>query len=157
MDGVWIVFLAGSMLSFSLMMFLYFKVVRRRGQRSQPNQEPPIAPANKRFLDFLRAEAVSRVTDNIASVLAQQNKSAVSHVRSGSERVASAQLVESRRTLQSLFSSEVVAAYDKVIVALDSGGSSAGDARKYFGEFKIKMKSYLEGHAGVREDVPATG
>lgn len=143
MDEVWIVFLAGSVLSFSLMMYVYFRIFLKRGTKPKLSRpEAQLAPANRRFLDFLRAEAMARVNDNIASVMAQQGKVAP-------ERGAAAQLVESRQTLQSLFSGEVVAAYDKVVAALDGKSAAGGDARKLFAEFKAKMKGYLESHGAI--------
>lgn len=145
MDETWIVFLAGSSLSFALMMYVYLRVVLRR--RAKPRAGRPtdnVDPANRRFLDFLRAEAVSRVNDHLSNVLAQQGKASAERRQRGLESATAAKLVESRRTLQSLFSNEVVSAYDKVVVALDGRDTSLPEAMRLLSEFKAKLAAHLE-------------
>ena len=145
MDETWIVFLAGTILSFALMMMLYFRIVLARGaKRGSVRRDSRRSPANRHFLDFLREEAIARVNDNLASVVAQQGRVTGAHAKREVEESVAARLSESRRTLQSLFSSEVVAAYDKVVAALDGRQPAASDALRLVTEFKEKMAGYLE-------------
>lgn len=158
MDEAWIVFVAGSSLSFALMMFLYFRIVlRRRMKLKEPRTESRPSPANRHFLDFLRAEAIARINDNLASVMAQQSKAAPAHTQRGLEQGVAARLADSRQTLQSLFSSEVVAAYDKAVAALDGRHVSAIDAMLLVTEFKGKVSGYLENRAGFTGRPAASG
>jgi hypothetical protein len=150
MDEAWIVFLTGSTLSFALMMFVYFRIVLRRGTKRVARRADALPdPANRYFLDFLRAEAMSRVNENLASVMAQQGTVGLGHPQRGLEHGIAARLADSRQTLQSLFSSEVVAAYDKVVAAIDGRHVSATDAIRLVTDFKGKMADYLENRAGL--------
>lgn len=139
------------------MMYAYFRLVLRRGSGRKKNRpETPPEAANGNFLDCLRAEAISRVNDNLASVLAQRGKPGPARTQRGLEHGIAARLADSRQTLQSLFSGEVVAAYDKAVAALDGRHVSGGDAMRLVTEFKGKVAGYLENRVGLSGE-PASG
>lgn len=156
MDEAWIVFLAGSISSFGLMMLVYFRIVAPRGaQRALIRRDVRYGSANPHFLEFLREEAVARVNDNLVSIVAERRKGVLVSAQREAEQGIAARLAESRQTLQSLFSTELVAAYDKVVVALDGRHPAASDAMTLVTEFRSTMAGYLKKRSSLAGE-PAT-
>ena len=151
MEDTWIVFIVGTIVSYCLIYWCWTRLIARRAKKSGGRKEPAANAAQQQFIDTLREEAMARIDDALATAIKGESGSNSNREgATGSEAEIFSRLGEMRRTVQSLFSGEVVAAYDNVIAALKMQSPSVSELSKGITELRMKMLDHLEARARGR-------